>query len=124
MSLHLVNSDDQAELLFPSSKFSCFPSNKVTITETALGNKLQGAASSCFPAAKTRNKAPENSLALQFCASFKMFLPLQAVLRIDHQCFPAHGSAAASRIYPMTFPFFLPPLPGKPTADYLPPEDL
>lgn len=37
---------------------------------------MQGAAFSCFLAAETPNKAWENSLALWFCVSFKMVLPL------------------------------------------------
>lgn len=49
-----------------------------------------------------------------------MLLPLQAVLEIDHKHFRAHGSVAASRIYPVNFPFFLPPPPNTPTHWCLP----
>lgn len=58
----------------------------------ALGKNVQAAAFSCFLAAKTWNKAQENSLALQFRVSFKIFLPLKAILEMTRSASQPMGT--------------------------------
>lgn len=65
-----------------------------------LGKNVQGAAFSCFLAAKTWNKAQENPLALQFYVSFKILLSLTAILEMTRS-----ASHCSKQDLPCELPF-------------------